>query len=433
MKNLIQEKLFGLGKKKPEQAFGAAPRFEGDRPSPNRGGSWVNSLLFLAILGVIGALGYRYFTEGGGAEGYTSIPKEITVTYVPSDFHPSIDEQHAIFVLSDPAKHKKEFNDLVYQLNMDLLGHVGSRMGLTSDLKKKIEEEYRTKHHPYLKQLYFNDFVTLQDTTSNLYQSFYQNQGSSAVETLNEVASKYTCFLVNSVVVNLLKTDAGRMGVKGLNADTPCGLALGEGLKPLITRLKERAAIDDFSKSKGLINERVEKYITELATFEVRDKKAMSKQISTKVLGYDVSTTDLEITAISVAKLGFKLDQYLNVALNEKNKRLVITLPQPTILSHEVFPKVDKLDIGWLRDVSNVDFNKNFNLLRTEFRRDALEPENMVKAKDKAKEVIAMIFNPVLNRLGKNYKLQVAFNSVTEETPVEDISVENERSGKVKD
>ena len=44
-----------------------------------------------------------------------------------------------------------------------------------------------------------------------------------------------------------------------------------------------------------------------------------------------------------------------------------------------------------------------------------------------------MIFNPVLNRLGKNYKLQVAFNTTSDETPVEDISVENERSGKVKD
>jgi hypothetical protein len=417
MRNLITEKILGIGRKS-SQPMGAGQ----GSPSPQKSsGSWLNSLLFLAVLGLIGAGVYRYITNEG-SEGYTNIPKEITITYIPSDFHPSIDETQAVFILSDPSHHKKEFNDLVYQVNMDLLGHVGSRMGLNSDLKKKIEEEYRTKHHPYLKQLYYNDFITLQDTTSNLYQSFYQNQASNAVETLNEVASKYTCFLVNSVVVNLLKTDAGRLGVKGLNVDTPCGLALGEGLKPLIGRLRERAAIDDFSKSKGLLNERVEKYITELATFEIKDKKALSKQLTTKVLGYDVSTTDLEITAISVAKLGFKLDQYLNISLDTKAKKLIITLPQPTILSHEVFPKVDKLDIGWLRDVSNIDFNKNFNVLRTEFRRDALEPENTAKAKEKAKEVMGMLFNPVLARLGKDYKIAVAFKTVANEPVVEDLS-----------
>jgi Protein of unknown function (DUF4230) len=418
MRNIIADKIFNVGQKSSTTAYGAPQSV----PPGRKGGSFLNTLLFLAILGLIGAGIYRYVTVEG-SEGYTNIPKEITVTYIPSDFHPSIDEAHAVFVLSDPANHKKEFNDLVYQLNMDLLNHVGSRMGLSMELRKKVEEEYRTKHHPYLKQLYFNDFVTLQDTTSNLYQSFYQNQATNAVETLNEIASKYTCFLVNSVVINLLKTDAGRLGVKGLNVDTPCGLALSEGLKPLIGRLRERAAIDDFSKSKGLINERVEKYITELATFEIRDKKALSKTLTTKVLGYDVSSTDLEITAISVAKLGFKLDQSLSVSLSEKNKKLIVTLPQPTILSHEVFPKVDKLDIGWLRDVSNADFNKNFNTLRTEFRRDALEPENMVKAKSKAKEVIGMLFNPVLTRLGKSYKLQVSFSeSASIEKPTEDIS-----------
>ena len=417
MRNLITEKILGLGSRSSQPMGNAAP-------SPRErggGGSWINSLLFIAILGLIGAGVYRYISVEG-SEGYTNIPKEITITYIPSDFHPSIDEAQAVVILSDPSHHKKEFNDLVYQVNMDLLGHVGSRMGLSSELKKKVEEEYRTKHHPYLKQLYYNDFVTLQDTTSNLYQSFYQNQAANAVETLNEVASKYTCFLVNSVVVNLLKSDAGRLGVKGLNVDTPCGLALGEGLKPLVNRLRERAAIDDFSKSKGLINERVAKYITELATYEIKDKKALSKQISTKVLGYDVSQTDLEITAMSVAKLGFKLDQYLNVSLDSKEKKLVVTLPQPIILSHEVFPLVDKLDIGWLRDVSKEDLNKNFNVLRTEFRRDALEPENLAKAKEKAKEVMGMLFNPVLNRLGKGYKVAVAFKTVAEEAVVEDIS-----------
>jgi hypothetical protein len=391
-------------------------------PSPRRKTSWLMTGVYLAALGLAASVIYKYYKDGAfdGQGTVTTIPKEITITYIPSDFHPSIDETHAIVVLSDPSNHKKEFYDLVYQVNMDLLNHVGSRMGLPSEMKDKVEKEYREKHHPYLKQLYYNDFSQLKDTTSNLYQSFYNNQASSAVEALNEVASKYTCFLVNSVVINLLKSDAGRLGIKGLNVDTPCGVALSEGLKPLMKRLTERAAIDDFSRSKGMINERVERYITELATFEIKDKKGIKTSQNTKLLGYDVSTTEIEIVAISVAKLGFKLDQYLNVNLNPKTRRLEVTLPAPTIVSHEVYPKVDKLDVGWIQGVKSEDFNKNFNALRSEFRRDALESENLDKAKTRAKEVMEMIFKPVLSKLGKDYKMTVSFKSTGIDYPTED-------------
>jgi hypothetical protein len=212
-------------------------------------------------------------------------------------------------------------------------------------------------------------------------------------------------------VINLLKSDAGRLGIKGLNVDTPCGVAMSEGLKPLMKRLTERAAIDDFSKSRGMINERVERYITELATFEIKDKKGITETLNSKLLGYDVSTTEIEIVAISVAKLGFKLDQYFNVALNAKARRLEITLPPPTIVSHEVFPKMDKLDVGWWRGISPDNLNKNINALRVAFRQDALEEENIDKAKVRAKEVMEMMFKPVLSKLGKDYKMTVSFKS----------------------
>jgi Protein of unknown function (DUF4230) len=101
----------------------------------------------------------------------------------------------------------------------------------------------------------------------------------------------------------------------------------------------------------------------------------------------------------------------LNVSLNPKARRLEITLPQPTIVSHEVYPKVDKIDVGWIQGVKSDDFNKNFNTLRTEFRRDALEDENIEKAKVRAKDVMEMIFKPVLNKLGKDYKMTVSFKS----------------------
>jgi tRNA nucleotidyltransferase (CCA-adding enzyme) len=141
------------------------------------------------------------------------------------------------------------------------------------------------------------------------------------------------------------------------------------------------------------------------------NKKGLSKQLSTKVLGYNVSTTEVEISAISVVKVGFKLDNYLNISMDAKNKRVVVTLPEPVILSHEVYPRVDKLDVGWIRQINDEDFNKNFNTLREEFRKDALNSDIMLKAKKRATEMMDVLLGPVVYGLNKNYKLQVQYKS----------------------
>lgn len=363
-------------------------------------------LIFVLALCVIGILAYKQF--GGAISGYTSIPQEYQINYVPSDFNISIDEQEALEILSNPHRNRKAFNDLVYDINLGILYHVANRMNLSESQKGQIQKEY-DKHHPYLRNLYFNDFVSIKDTTSGLYQTWYDNEGSNAVTVLHEVAAKYTCFLVNHIITTLVPTDGGSIFAKGQNIDTPCGVALTEALQPMIKRLEDRAAIQDFSRSRGLLQEKVEKVIAELATMEIRDKKGLNKQMQTKVFGFNVSTSDIEVSAISIMKVGFKLDQYFDISLNSKQGIVTITLPEPTVLSHEVYPKIDKLDIGWMREVKSVDLNKNFNALRTEFRRDALESDVMDKAKTQAIEIMNTMFGPAISGLNSRYKMRVKF------------------------
>ncbi len=116
-------------------------------------------------------------------------------------------------------------------------------------------------------------------------------------------------------------------------------------------------------------------------------------------------------------KVGFKLDEFFDIRLDSKRNTVTVSLPAPTILTHEVYPKVDKLDIGWLREVQNTDFNKNFNLLRREFRRDALDSDIMDKAKVRADELMNTMLGPVVTSLNKRYKLKVRFK----ESPIADM------------
>lgn len=367
-------------------------------------------LLLILAASLIGIIIYRKWISPAG---YSNVPREMQLNYIPSDFHFSIDEEKALEILSNPQRNRKEFNGLVYDINLSILYHVANRMGLSEADKALIRPEY-DKHHPYLRNLYFHDFVALKDTTSQLYQTWYDNEGTNAVEILREVASKYTCFLVTQIMTTLVPTKGGSIYAKGQSVETPCGLAMQEALSPILKKLEDRAAIQDFSRSRGLLQEKVEKVIAELATMEVRDKKGLSKQLKTKVLGFNVSSSDIEITAISILKVGFRLNDYFDVSLNSRQGLVTITLPEPTILSHEVYPKVENLDIGWLREVQDADFNRTFNLLRAEFRREALESDIKDKAKKQAIELMNTMFAPVVSSLNNRYKLQVKFRETGE-------------------
>lgn len=381
-----------------------------DYSNPPVSRNTTRALLLILAVSLIGIIIYRKWISPAG---YSNVPKELQLNYIPSDYQFNIDEERALEILSNPQRNRKEFNDLVYDINLSILYHVANRMGLNESDKALIRPEY-DKHHPYLRNLYYHDFTALKDTTSQLYQTWYDNEGGNAVEVLREVASKYTCFLVTQIMTTIVPTKGGSIYAKGQSVETPCGLAMQEALTPLLKKLEERAAIQDFSRSRGLLQEKVEKVIAELATMEVRDKKGLNKQLKTKVLGFNVSSSDIEITAISILKVGFRLNDYFDVSLNARQGLVTITLPEPSILSHEVYPKVENLDIGWLREVKDADFNRTFNILRAEFRREALESDIMDKSKTQAIELMNTMFSPIVRSMNNRYKLQVKFREAAE-------------------
>ncbi len=386
---------------------------------PEKGQTFFKLVILLLLLGIAVVIIWKKFS-GNTLEDYDpnfnigegattiNVPKEMQVNYIPKEYETTVEDVEVMKVLSNPPMYRRDFNKMVYQLNMDLLRHVAKRMDLPDTLMAKVEIEYR-KHHNYLKDLYYHDVMQLRDEGAGEYEKWYESDASNAVDVLNEVASKYTCFLVNHVITTLVKNNKGTLYVKGKKVYSPCSVAMEEGLKPMVKRLEQSAVIQDFKNSEGILEERMERVIAELATIEVRDKKGLSKEVATKVWGYTVSSTDIEITAISVMKVGFKIDEFFELKTDTKNKKVIVTLPAPKILSHEVFPKVDKLDVGWMRELSNEDFNNNFNLLRREFRKDALESNVFERSKKEAEKLMETILLPMVQSIDGRYKVQVKY------------------------
>lgn len=367
-------------------------------------------ILLVGLLAAAGFMIYKAFFGGGtGIADFFRGPESVDVTYIPSDFQPNLDEESTLRILTEPEKYRKEFGELVYGFNMSLLYHIANRMDLDDSLKRRLEPMYQI-HHEYLNELYFNDFVALRDTTAGLYNAFYKDNANQAVRVFNEVAGKYTCFYVTQIIASLLHTTGGKLMAKGKGVESPCAMAVNEGLRPMMERLQKRAEILDFSASRGLLREKVQKGIAELATFEIRDRKGLDKTLQYKVFGFNISETNIEVEAISVMKAGFKLDESMDVTFSPKKGVVYITLPPPTILSHEVYPRVDKLDVGILAGVTGEDMNQNFNELRTFFREDAINNDKILeKARSRVDSIMQLMMGPVVKGINRNYKLEVRF------------------------
>jgi Protein of unknown function (DUF4230) len=376
------------------------------------GGEEVSPAKKLLLFGLIVVAGYLLYQAfwADDAVANSSIPRAMQVTYVPSDFKMNLNDAKTLEILSNPQRYKTEFDQLILDFNSNLVVHVCNRMGLSAGLKSAAIGEYR-KMHPYIRQMYFNDFVGLKDTTNQLYEAWYENETVSAVDLLNQVASKYTCFFIQNIIATVLRTQDGKLAVKGSKVETPCGIALTEGVRPMVEQLQKTAAVRDFSRAHNMMKERVERAITELAVMEVKDKKGVKISNASKLLGYNVSTTEVEVIAMSVMKVGFDLNNYFKVDVDSRSRTVNVTLPQPRILSHEVYPKIENMDIGIMRDLSSEDFNGAFNNLRRAFVEDAQRSDIFEKSKKRANDVMSMMLQPMVRNIDKGYKVAVRFQN----------------------
>ena len=377
-------------------------------PAPAKKGANTTQLVIIGlILAILGMLAWKAY-GGGGPGGFLSGPAEYQLQYMPADFKVTIDPEQALAVLQNPRRYKREFDQLVYDINTDILQHVSRRMGLNDSLRVEVIEEY-DRQHPQFAELYYNDFMRQRDSTAAVYDAWYEEGGGKLIEVFEEVASNYTCFMVNKILAVVIRTRNGNILAKGADVENPCKVATGEALRPMMARMEERAKIDDFTRSKGMFQEKVENVIGELATIEIRDKKGINKELQTSIWGMNVSKTDVEITAISILKVGFRLDQQFQIDLTEQTKTVTITLPEPQVLSHEVLPKIEKLDIGWLRELESVNINEGVNSLREAFRAEAIESDVMSRAKIQARDLMNTMFQPLVRTIGDDYQIDVRF------------------------
>ena len=96
--------------------------------------------------------------------------------------------------------------------------------------------------------------------------------------------------------------------------------------------------------------------------------------------------------------------------MNQAQKEIIVELPAPTILSHDVSPRIDKLDIGIIEGLDNIELNENISKLRNAFIESSYTEDVRLMAKEKANETIRNFIAPLLSTLPGDYKVVLAFD-----------------------
>jgi len=91
-------------------------------------------LIVVLITGILGTLAYKYYRGTPGS--FLAKPAEYQLQYMPADFQVTIDPETALAILQNPKRYRREFDQLVYDINTDILQHVSNRMGLDGDLRR---------------------------------------------------------------------------------------------------------------------------------------------------------------------------------------------------------------------------------------------------------------------------------------------------------
>ena len=68
-----------------------------------------------------------------------------------------------------------------------------------------------------------------------------------------------------------------------------------------------------------------------------------------------------------------------------------------------------------MRELQNADFNRIFDALRKDFRRDAVESDIFDKSKSQAAELMNTMLSPIVTAINPRYKIKVRYRKTVTE------------------
>lgn len=335
---------------------------------------------------------------------YIEISEEVDFKLI-KNFDKDIESN--IEIISNPITNESKLFDLFRKINISIFNHICERINITGNIKNEIIKTYERKHR-HLFNMFYDDLINSRENEPSLYDEWYEEYRYKSLTNFSECFKKNISFYISHVFATVIKTAKLPTIFNNGKRISLGGIGLNEIFNPLIKKVKIQAAINDFSLAKGLLNLEVTKEISELCTYEIRDRKGLNKEIMAKILGIPFQKVVTEISAISIMKIGIDLNSDIDFYID--GDLLVIELPEPKILTHEVYPKFDNFFLAWSGEFKVSHLNKMLNELRVEFRRVALENNCFEISKTKTESIINQTLIKLLKKFNLVFKVKIRFS-----------------------
>lgn len=316
-------------------------------------------------------------------------PKRVQVElkYQPKDLDYNLDANKALIVIMNPTENKEILWMLIQEMQLKLLHHFGNTHSLSIEEHQALDAVYEEK-----KVMLINNFITkliqLIDEKDAEKKDWYRIRGQNAVEAFEEVMGLQACNLLQEILPEVLGTTTFEVIKRG--AKDPCQTILTTGVTPMVKRLAQSARVFDLRERQDALNEQIASAVTKLSTTEIKEKKGLKREIVKKLIGIKYSTAYYEMYGISIIGIGFNIKDNIQISFSDKENKIIIFLPEPEILYHEVFPMFKEFSSGIFANPDDKILNSDMNLLREEFRKD-LKPEHFEKAKKEAEEFLKLL------------------------------------------
>lgn len=319
------------------------------------------------------------------------------IKYLFSQYSESDIFDYALF-----EKSLKSINDEILRLTADNLGFSKSE-------KKELLQQYKKKHKEVSRDFHSRIIDLNESECIAKDETFISYSTYNCAKNFEQVLSSNICNLASYI---LTFADIVPSRTMKIIWGKPCDFILSTALKPIAKYIKKLAIVEDYTKSEIALENQIRNQLLELATAEDVIKTVWEQEYIRKLRFWFWDSKAKIISKISArVKAGFNLKRHFGVDFDHASNEIVVSLPEPEILSCEIEHEIVDIENGILIRIDEDKINDVNRKVRDWVQKQAIESGILGKAKRDSQSVLKMLFKPIVMATDQPYRLRAKFKS----------------------
>jgi hypothetical protein len=345
------------------------------------------------------------------------------------DFNPGFDEEtyeNMVAAAVDVKLDDDNFDSLgmfsqsLKKIHVAMLNYATEALVLNEEEGRKVLEQYEGLHER-LAIDYYKELRERKKELKNKKREILVDRNSEPFITYNtyesthefaKVISSHICNLAGLSIATADSTMPGGFGKPvGIFLGPICKYILSRALKVVENKLREWAIIKDYTISREELKSHIREMIVHLGTAQDTFETTFDETYVRTILFFFESTANLEMVSKSVVTAGFRLNGYFDLSFNHEEKKIILTLPPPVILSVDSDTRMTNMENGWFVEISADNINTAYYSVKEEARYRSLETGLLKKAKENSKLILRTLFEPFLTFTEYQYTFDIEYDS----------------------